>query len=64
MFIKHNNKIYKEVVLKDLTKEELLEVAKWVEVLQKEIVYKDRPSIIPNINYPRDNPNRILYSVQ
>lgn len=69
MFIKHNNKIYKEVVLEELSKEELLEVAKWVEEVKEKVVYvdkiiyKDKPFNQPYI-YPRDNPNKILYSVQ
>lgn len=54
MFIKHEWKIYKEVELETLSKEELIEIAKWVKIIPKEITIREFNSV-PTItnSYPK-----------
>ena len=45
MFIKYEWKIYKEVELETLSKEELIEITKWVKIVPKEITIREFNSV-------------------
>lgn len=70
MFIKYEWKIYKQVELEELSRDDLLEVVKWVRVVPKEITIREPyqqimsprivpPNIVDNIRYKEIYPNDV-----
>jgi len=56
MFIKHDWDIYKKIQVEDLSKEELLEIMKWLQEVPKEIVIREIDKIKSFTVSPATNP--------